>query len=96
MHGIFGMMEALIEESLHQPHKLPCTYLPLADQGQVVNVMEPDYHPLVDRASLGPNPNYPILLYSFFICAPNIHMYKLSCQIMSKSHPAFPTWYYSE
>lgn len=88
--------KALMEESLHQPHKLPYTYLPLAEQGQVVNVTEPDHHPLVDGTSLGPNPNYPVLLYSFFICALNIHIYKLHHQITSKSHPAFSAWYYSE
>lgn len=48
--------KTLIEESLYQPHQLYCMYLPLADQGQMLNVMEPVHHPLVDRISLGPHP----------------------------------------
>lgn len=30
----------LMEESLYQPHQPSCIYFPLADQGQLVKVME--------------------------------------------------------
>lgn len=64
--------KALMEESLHQPHKLHWMYLPLADQGQMVNVMEPVHHPLIDGTSPGPNPC--LALFLLHLCPKYSHI----------------------